>query len=287
MKIWILAATLLLFLKTNAQDDLLNSLDEQLGEEPVYTAYTFKSTHIINGHSIENMRKNQLDFRINHRFGQVNSGLYDLYGLDHAFINFSLDYGLTDWLMLGFRRGTEQKTYDASIKLLLYRQCTGVRNHPVSISYYTDFSANTEEKTLKFNSRLAYTHQILIARKFNEALSLQLTPSFVHRNLVRDFEKNDTYSLGFGGRYKFMRRIALTWETFYSPQIEKLSEVYNPIAIGFDIETGGHVFQFFVANSQAMVEKSVITETKGDINHGGFYLGFNISRVFAFGSFEK
>ena len=99
----------------SAQDDLLNSLDAELDEEVTYTAYTFKSTHIINGHSVENMRKNQLDFRINHRFGELNTGLFDLYGLDFAVVNFSLDLGLSDRLMVGVRRGTYEKTYDASL----------------------------------------------------------------------------------------------------------------------------------------------------------------------------
>jgi hypothetical protein len=283
MKISLLVLLLLIFGKIWAQDDLLNSLDKEISDQINYTAYTFKSTHIINGQSVENMRTNQLDVRINHRFGELNSGLYDLFGLDEALINFSLDYGITDRLMIGIRRGTYEKTYDGSIKYLLFRQCTGKRNFPVTISYFTDFAANTLIISTPFNQRLSYTHQFLIARKINEELSLQLSPSFVHRNIVQASDVNDDYSLGFGGRYKFVRRVALTWEYFYSPQVAKSTTYYNPIAIGFDIETGGHVFQLFVTNSRPMVEKGMIAETTGDIKHGGLYLGFNISRVFAFG----
>lgn len=269
-----------------AQDDLLNSLEDDIDNQINYTAYTFKSTHIINGHSIEQMRTNQLDFRINHRFGELNTGLYNLYGLDAAIVNFSLDYGITDNLTIGLRRGTYQKTVDGSVKLKLFRQSSGTRNFPVSISYYADLSGNTQEYSLPLNQRLAYTHQILIASKLNEKISLQLTPSFVHRNLVDYFEENDIFSVGFGGRYKFHRRIAFTWEYFYSPQIQDSKQYHNPIALGFDIETGGHVFQLFITNSQPMVEKGMLAETKGDFQNGGLYLGFNMSRVFAFGKKE-
>jgi hypothetical protein len=82
-----------------AQDDLLDMLDSEVVEEPDIVAYTFKTTRIINGHSIERMVKRQLDFRINHRFGQLNEGLYSIFGLDNALINFSFEYGINDWLI--------------------------------------------------------------------------------------------------------------------------------------------------------------------------------------------
>jgi hypothetical protein len=267
-----------------AQDEL-NDLDKAIGDEVVYTAATFKSTHIINGHSIENMKKNQLDFRINHRFGQLNSGLYELFGLDNALINFSLDYGVTDNLMVGIRRGTYEKSYDGSLKYILFRQSTGKKNFPVTIDYYTDMSVNTLKITDptrqdKFQHRLAFTHQLLVARKMGEKLSLQLSPSFVHRNQVASTDESDVYACGFGGRYKLTRRLSLTWEYFYSTHI---SSNYNPLALGFDLETGGHVFQLFLTNSRAMVEKGFIAETNSSFKNGGIFFGFNISRVFALG----
>jgi hypothetical protein len=273
-----------------AQDDLLNSLDKEISDTTIYTAYTFKSTHIINGHSVENMKANQLDFRINHRFDPINSGAYEFFGLDAAQINFSLDYGLTDKLMIGARRGSYDKTYDGSVKYILFRQSTGKVDFPVSISYFGDMSIVTLKDPntyTNFNQRLAYTHQILIARKFNEKLSMQITPSYVHRNQVNFDNINDIESVGIGGRYKFFRRVALTWEYFYSPQVAAdKTHSFNPLALGFDIETGGHVFQLFVTNSQQMVENGVLANTQGDFRHGGLYLGFNISRVFAFGKKE-
>lgn len=292
-KLYLLAiAFVFFFSQSYAQDDLLNMLDDEVEAEIEYTAYTFKSTRIINGHSIERMQKGQLDFRINHRFGQLNSGAYQLWGLDNALINFSFEYGINDWLMLGFRRGTNKKTYDGSLKLTIIRQSKGKRVMPVSVSYYGDVSLKTLRGYLDlpdmrdgvfddYMSRMGFTHQLLIAHKFNEALSLQLSPTFVHRNYVNEGENNDILAMGIGGRYKFVRRVALTFEYFYTNHAKSDNIYFNPLAIGFDIETGGHVFQVFATNSKAMVEDGFIGETTGDWLNGGIYFGFNISRVFA------
>ncbi len=277
-----------------SQDDLLDMLDSEVVEEPEIVTATFKSTRIINGHSIERMVKRQLDFRINHRFGQLNEGTYSIFGLDNALINFSFEYGINDWLMVGIRRGTNKKVYDASTKLSIFRQTKGVKVMPVAISYYTDWSIKTlrglndlpDMKDAKWNEitpRFAYTHQLLIGRKFNEKLSLQLSPTYVHRNLVSVGEKNDILALGIGGRYKFIRRVALTWEVFYTNHVTKDNIYQYPIAIGFDIETGGHVFQLFFTNSRPMVEDGFIGETTSKWLDGGIYFGFNMSRVFTIG----
>lgn len=291
-------AYLLLFFAAAFQvngQDLFDELEGELEEVTTYTAYTFKSTRIINGHSIERMQHRQLDFRINHRFGQINEGGYSLWGLDNALINFSFEYGLTDNIMLGIRRGTNKKTYDGSLKLTLLRQSTGKVTMPLSISYYGDVSLKTQRSYLDLPDyrdasfdvnrlRMGYSHQLLIARKFNEALSVQLSPTYVHRNYVPYGGANDVMALGFGGRYKFIRRVAFTWEYFYTTDHDNLEtgqNFYNPLAIGFDIETGGHVFQLFFTNSKPMVEDALIAETTGNWLDGGIYFGFNMSRVFA------
>lgn len=277
-------------------DDLLSELEGELEEPIYYAAYSFKSTRIINGHSIERMQHRQLDFRINHRFGQLNEGGYALYGLDNALINFSFEYGLTDNLMVGIRRGTNKKTYDGSVKFTLLRQSTGRVNMPVSVSYYTNVSFKTQRGFLDLPDvaeadfatnrlRMGFAHQLLVARKFNEALSIQLSPTYVHRNYVPYGESNDVYALGIGGRYKFVNRVAFMWEYFYTTPHNGTADggvVYrNPLALGFDVETGGHVFQLFITNSKPMVEDAVIAETTGSWADGGIYFGFNMSRVFA------
>lgn len=267
----------------HAQDDLMDLLEDQVKEEPVEVAYTFKSTRIINSHSIERMKYGQLDFRINHRFGQVDLGWRELWGLDQAKISFDFGYGITDWLMIGFRRSTYKKLYDGSLKFSILRQKTGSRTMPIALSYYTNMGIDSEEdeEGFPFTQRLSFTHQLLVARKFSEAVSLQIMPAYVHRNLVNYDEENDAFAIGIGGRYKFVRRVAFTFEYFWSTAAANNENIYNPLSVGFDIETGGHVFQLFFTNSQVMEESGFLTETTGSWLDGGIFFGFNISRVFA------
>ncbi len=258
-----------------------------------YATATFKSTRIINGHSNEQMKEKQLDFRISHRFGTLNSGLYGLFGLDESQIHFSLEYGLKDWLMLGAGRASQNKTYDGFAKVRLLRQSSGAKFMPVHLSYFTSVELNTlkfperpEGTSNYFSSRLAYVNQLLIARKFNENLSVQLTPTFIHRNLVKtELDQNDILAMGLGTRYKLSKRLSVNAEYYYTynPNAKSLEpQPYNALSLGVDIETGGHVFQIMVTNSQGMREGSFIPQTTGSWPDGDIHLGFNISRVFAF-----
>ena len=275
--------------------DLDSLLEKAVKPQTVYTSATFKSTRIVNGHSVEQMKKKQLDFRISHRFGDINSGSYNLYGLDNGLIHFALEYGLTDWLELGIGRSTYQKTFDGFAKVSILKQSSGVRNMPVHISYLfsTEYiSLKTDTMMTNAYSRMSFIHQVLIARKFNENLSLQLTPTVIHRNLVpTELDKNDLFALGVGGRYKLSKRIALNVEYYYvyranekaiSQSIPTPVKYFNPLSVGIDIETGGHVFQIMLTNSQAMREGGFIGKTTETWSNMGIHLGFNISRVFSF-----
>ena len=255
-----------------------------------YATATFKASRIINGHSIQQMKKNQLDFRISHRFGPLNDGAYGLFGLDQSKIHFSLEYGLTDWLMLGAGRGSLNKTYDSFAKFRLLRQSSGAKWMPVSLSYFTSVELNTLKfqdptRTNYFSSRLAFVHQLLIARKFNDKFSFQLSPTFIHRNLVKtELDMNDVYAMGFGTRYKLSKRLSLNAEYYYNynPNSKFLdTKYYNSASVGVDIETGGHVFQIMLTNSLGMREGSFIPQTTDNWFDKGIHLGFNISRVFA------
>ncbi|MBL7969595.1 MAG: hypothetical protein JNK09_21525 [Prolixibacteraceae bacterium] len=268
-------------------------LDAETKPQTTFATATFKSTRIINGHSIEQMKKDQLDFRISHRFGTLNSGLYGLYGLDQSVIHFSLEYGIKDWLMLGAGRGSLNKVYDGFAKVRILRQSSGEKFMPVHLSYFSSIEMNTLKFPERpagtsnyFSSRLTYVNQLLIARKFNENLSIQLTPTFIHRNLVKtELDMNDAYALGIGARYKLSKRLSVNGEYYYNynPNSKSLDpQPYNALSLGFDIETGGHVFQIMVTNSQGMREGSFIPQTTGSWLDGDIHLGFNISRVFAF-----
>lgn len=271
-----------------AQDDLMNLLDSGAEKEINYTTATFKSTRILNGHSIERMVPGQLDFRISHRFGTINSGSYNLWGLDQSNVHFSLEYGIFKWLMAGVGRGTYEKTFDGFTKLSLLRQSTGAKVMPVSISLFGSASMMTQKwadpaRQNYYSSRLSYVAQLLVARKISKALSVQVTPSFVHRNLVAtELDPNDIYAIGAGGRLKLSNRISLNGEYFYmvNPKTYMSNKVYDPLSLGVDIETGGHVFQLFFTNSLSMIEKGFIGETTGSWTKGDIHFGFNISRVF-------
>ncbi|MDR9398047.1 DUF5777 family beta-barrel protein [Salibacter sp.] len=281
-------ATLLIFsgnlLFSQNDTSMLSMLDQE--EETVYVGSTYKSTRIVNSHSLKSTPKGVLDFRIAHRFGFVNTGIYEMFGLDQATIRLGFDYGITDWLMVGVGRSSFDKTYDGFVRAKILRQSTGAKEMPISLQYL----ATTEVNTLKwenpdrdnlFSSRLAYTHQLIIGRKFSKSLTLQLMPTFVHRNLVENEDlSNDVLALGGGGRVKITNRVAITGEYYYvlPDQIQDFYE--NSIAIGVDIETGGHVFQLHVTNSTPMVENGFITQTTGNPLDGDIHFGFNISRVF-------
>ncbi len=283
--------TLLTTSRTVAQnlEDLLKS-EEKTGADEV-TA-TFKSTRIINGHSIERMKKNQLEFRISHRFGRLNSGGYEFFGLDQSVIHFSLEYGLTNWLEFGMGRGSYEKTFDGFAKVSILRQTTGGdKNIPLHLSFLSSVEVNGlkwDDPTIThyFSSRLTYVQQLMIARKFGKSFSFQLTPTFIHRNLVAEaIEPNDLYALGAGARYKLSKRLSLNAEYFYvyrGAANQGTIRYYNPLAVGVDIETGGHVFQIMLTNSRGMREGGFIGKTNGQWSDGDVHLGFNISRTFSF-----
>lgn len=277
-------------------DDLLALLEsEPARPAKEYTTATFKTTRIANGHSIENTAKGVLDFRVNHRFGLINSGFKDFFGLDGATTRIGFDYGITDWLMIGFGRSSYMKEYDGFAKVRLLRQQDN-GGMPFSLSYMGAISVLTGEKPpfvadsqeYYFSNRLAYVNQLLIARKFSNALSLQLMPTHVHYNLVNyKNEPNDVIALGVGGRLKLSNRISLTAEWYYQLEGTKRAlegqptmTTRNPLTIGFDIETGGHVFQLLFSNSTAISERNLVGQTMNDWGKGDIHFGFNISRVF-------
>jgi len=279
---------LLIFTSTLAQKDLMDILDDTTTQEINYTTATFKSTRVMNGHSIEKMPPGQLDFRISHRFGTLNSGPYEFFGLDQSSIHFGLEYGILKWLMAGIGRGTYEKTYDGFCKFTILRQSSGARLIPVSVSALSSVAITSvkwsdPDRTNYFSSRLSYVQQLLIARKVNQSFSVQIAPTFVHRNNVAtEFDPNDLYAIGAGGRMKLTRRISFNAEYYYTVNRGSYMSqtVYDPLSVGFDIETGGHVFQLIFTNSLAMIEKGFIGETTGSWTKGDIHFGFNISRVF-------
>jgi hypothetical protein len=265
--------------------DLLDILEKEAPETESTVSATFKGTRIVNGHSIENRKNKELEFIISHRFGRVNTGFEELFGLDQANIRFALEYGLTDDLTAGLGRSSFEKTYDGYLKYSLLKQKTGANSFPFAVSLFGSIAAKSQ-KAIAGNERtfaesLFYVGQVLIAKKVNSSFSVQLTPTYVHRNLVAiDADPHDIFALGLGTRVKLSKRVSLNAE--YYQQFDKLESINarNSLAFGIDIETGGHVFQIILSNAITMVEKSFITETTGNFFGGDIHLGFNLSRTF-------
>ncbi len=272
-------------LSLRAQDDLLDLLNEEQEEEVNFATATFKGQRLVNGHTVVTRKTGELEFLISHRFGRLNSGVDDLFGLDVSNIRFSFEYGLSDRITAGLSRNSLGKVYEGFVKYNLLRQSTGKVNTPVTLTGFSNIAIRTADNfdfaEDDFNSKVSYTHQILVARKVNENLSLQISPTYVHRNKVLDNQKNDILALGFGGRMKLSSRVALNAEYFYRLTEEGPgADFRDSVGIGIEIETGGHVFHINFTNSRSLAERAFITETRGELFNGDIHFGFNISRVF-------
>lgn len=270
---------------SRAQDTDLLSL---LGNDDVteYATAAFKTNRVINLHSLESTAGGVLDFKINHRFGFINGGPYEFFGLDNAMMRLGFDYGITDQLTVGIGRSSFQKSFDGFLKYKILRQSSGKKVMPVTLAVMAASSLNSVKwadptRDNYFSSRLFYTYQVIVGRKFSDRLSLQLSPTLVHRNLVATrAEKNDVYAIGAAGRVKLTNRLAINAEYVYVLPNQLGPDYHNSLSVGVDIETGGHVFQLHFTNSTSMIEKGFITETVGQWEKGGIHFGFNVSRVF-------
>ena len=276
------------FSLVHGQDSsLLKMLNDSMAVQPnnFYTTGTFKATHIVNMQTVEGVAQGALSFVIQHRFGQLNSGSYNFFGLDNATLRLGFDYGITDRFTVGVGRSSFEKTYDGYLKYKLLRQ-TDNSKMPVTVSVLGTINYFTlkfpEKPALSTSDRISYTGQLLIARKFNRNLSLQLTPTYLHYNLVSTVgDKNNVFALGAGGRMKISKRMSIDVEYDYLPTGQVVSSsVHNSFSLGWDIETGGHVFQLVFTNSQSMLESQYLTQTTGSWGNGGIYFGFNLSRNF-------
>ena len=277
-----------------AQDDLLNDLESDVVQDNTVIA-TFKGLKIVNFESTKLASSKDLFLVIAHRFGSVKYGFDDFFGLDNAVTQIKFIYGVNEWLNIGVARSSYTKKYGVHAKYRLLQQRKD--GFLVSVVGYNLITANTslEEDqfpNIEFSDRLTYTSQILIARKFSESFSFLIAPTYIHENLatrsreVMDGETttydedHNQYALGFGGRYKLSKRWSLNVDYGLHLNRNKNSNFRNPFSVGFDLETGGHVFQMHFTNAQAMFEEGYIVNAQGDWSTGDIFFGFNLSRVF-------
>lgn len=270
----------------SAQDDLLNQLDTVKSKEKEIEMSAFKGLQIGNIQSTKLAAKGEWYMLVSHRFGDLTEGLDNFFGLDNALTKIGGIYGATNWLTIGASRHTYNKIYELAAKYKFANQ--EIDGFPVTIVGYNTMDINSALKTsefpnLQFTDRLAFTTQLLISRKFSEKFSFEVAPIYVHKNLYDDVvEQKDLFLVGAGTRYKIAKRMSVNLE--YAARVSLpegfVSPYHNPLTLGLDIETGGHVFQLVVSNSQPMNDVAVFSNTSGNWNGGSIYFGFNMYRSF-------
>jgi len=267
-----------------SQDDLLAEIDKEDSTQLAEAA--FKGLKIVNFESTKLLNKREFYFVVSHRFGSISNGFDDFFGLDFANTRLHFLYGISDGFNISIARSSFNKTYDLSTKYRLARQDD---DFPITLVGYSQLAVNTllEEALIQqpvdFSDRLSFTQQLLISRKFTEALSLQLMPTFFYEGYV-DYapQDNSQFALGIGGRYKLGRRWSVNVDYGWHLNRADGSPFVNPLSIGVDIETGGHVFQLHFTNAQPTFESGFLGNAIGDWGDGIIYFGFNLSRVFNF-----
>ena len=247
----------------------------------------FKSTRVINAHSTEMLGKGNLDIRILHRFGLVKQGIKQLFGLDQASMRMGADYGITNNLMVGLGRSTFRKEFDAFAKVRILQQAKGYKAIPVSVlavvgaTIWTEKSFDSIKPTT--GERTSYYLQFIIGKKITSGVSLQLSPIVLHSSRIDNVGSTNTVAaLGGGGRIKFSKRMAFTFD-YHHVLGPKTLGYKSPLSAGIDIETGGHVFQLHFSNAVGMNERAYIAQTTNDFFKGDIRFGFNLSRIFKIG----
>lgn len=269
----------------SAQDDLLDQLNAEKSNVKDKETTAFKGLQICNIQSTKITAKGEWYMVISHRFGDLTLGLDNFFGLDNALTKIGGIYGVTNWLSLGASRHTYNKLYELTAKYKFADQITN--GFPVSIVGYNTMDINTalsadQYPNLQAVNRLAYSSQLLMSRKFSEGLSLEVGGVYVHKNLFDEsLELEDQYLVAVGGRCKLSKRLSVNLDYAYKVnQLANAPLYQNPLTLGLDIETGGHVFQMVFSNSQPMNDVTVFTNATGNWNGGSLYFGFNMYRVF-------
>ena len=304
MRIFFFIILVLFSISCFAQDDLLDMLkEESIANNNSIIFATWKTMKLVNIHSTEIVKRNALDFRVTHRFGNIGAesggGVHTFYGLDNSSdIRISFDYGLTEKWQIGIGRSKYKEIVDLSTKYKLLVQKE--KKAPLTIVAFGAVSVTPErDPDSRYNdwqNRLTYFTQVLFARKFGQRLSIELAPGVIHRNMVTKVldgngktltDENTNFTLSAGARYMITKRVGIivdyvhTFSGFrsnFGPQ-----NYYDPFGVGVEIETGGHVFHLTLTNAPAIIENAYMPETADSWAKGGIKLGFNISRVFQLG----
>lgn len=267
---------------TYAQEDLLGELVSNSKSTP-FESPAFKAFKIGNLQSTKVASKGDIYMVVSHRFGSLEKGVNTFYGLDEANTKIQMIYGVMNGFHIGVSRESLRKTFAGSAKLKLISQG---KNSPLNIVAYGTVNVNTQLSNqqyskLRYRDRLSYASQLLISRRLSKSISLEIAPTYVRQNLVLEpFQKHDQMILAFGGRFKLSKRSALTFDYAYNLSRHHKSVYKDPLSIGIDIETGGHVFQLLFSNAQSTNEPGFLSNAEGDWTKRSIFFGFNVVRVF-------
>ncbi|HSN50142.1 MAG TPA: DUF5777 family beta-barrel protein [Bacteroidales bacterium] len=255
-------------------------------ESTIYPEETFKSSRVILGQSVENPPNGAIVLLISHHFGALNTGFYDFFGLDQASTRIGLEYGINKFMAVGAGRSTFNKTFDGYLKFQLLRQSKGKRKMPLSVSVFGNMAVNTlklsnPKQKDYFDARLSYCSELILARNFGNIFSLQIAPTWIHKNLVATpDDHNDIFSVGSGVSFRLSEMFSINGEYHYLIPGQHLTGNTNAFSVSCDIRTAQHVFQLFLTNAQGNFEQAFIAETTGKWSNGYIYFGFNIHRLF-------
>lgn len=282
-----------------AQDDLLALAEENAEKEPEKPISAFMSSRLVLGHSVETFRKGEMIILISHRFDRLNLGAYDAFGIDNANIRIGFEYGVSDKLSFGHGRSSSDKAYDTYMKYKILQQKKN--GFPFTATALVGFAVKTSPKNqdpdangnggvnFKFDDRIAYNSQLLIAKRFADFFSLQLMPTYIHKNNIDLYDdvangitENGTFLLGLGSSVNVTKTFSVNLEYYLRPVIESTNTNYDAFSLGFNLDTGGHVFQFHFSNSFYTNDRATLTEVEDDFWNGDVHFGFNISRTFQF-----
>ena len=272
----------------NAQD-LLDKLNKEFPDKPVYKIATFKTTRIGLGHSIETRKKGALEISLYNRYWNIPNFEGQRFLADVVSTRYGLDYAFSDNLTVGLGYTNHDKITDVFFKYKLIKQRKNTKKGPFSISLLQSISSRSVNTTSgglypgnKSTNNYAFTSQVLVARKMNSEFSLQVSPTFIHKKVDKlTDDPNNQFAIGFGGRHKIGGHASIVSEYFYVANPIKSVNTYNAFMVGVNWELSHLLLQFHVTNARNFVEDTFITQTKNNFNakDGNFHFGFNATFV--------
>lgn len=263
---------------------LFMPLSSQVSED--YPVRIFETSILIDNQTVATPFKGMLEFEIHHRFGTVNNGIDDLFGLwAPANIRLGLNYAITDRLMIAAGTAKNYKAQDLAVKYAILRQ-TSTGSVPVSLSFYGNMGLNLLNQNTfgpahdwREIHRLSYFSQILLARQFGGKFSLQLAPTFIWFNAVEVGYKNANYGISAGARYNFAgsHSIIAEYDQLFNKQENEEFNAEPQLALGWEIGTATHAFQLFVANYKDILGQYNFVYNQNSISDGNFLIGLNVT----------